>query len=103
MIAEHYALVKLNVQEDHRNTPGAEQLLDQTGGAQAGLPFFAFLDKTGTKIANSCAMPGGRNIGYPGNPEELKAFDGLLEQTAPRMTLAQRTMLAEQLRRGMAR
>jgi hypothetical protein len=96
-------VVKLAVHDRNQTTPGAEQLLDQTGGTQAGLPFYAFLDKTGTKIANSCAMSGGQNIGYPGNPEELKAFDGLLEQTAPRMTSIQRTLIAEQLRRGTAR
>ncbi len=67
------------------------------------MPFYAFLDKTGMKIANSCAMSGGQNIGYPGNPEELKAFDNLLERTAPRMTSAQRTLIIDQLRRSTAR
>lgn len=76
--------------------------MGQTGGTQAGLPFYAFLDQTGMKIADSRAMPGGQNIGYPGNPEEITAFDALLERTAPRMTRAQHALIVEQLRRGTA-
>ena len=55
------------------------------GGADAGLPFFAFLNAAGKKIADSKALPGGQNIGDPASPEELRAFEQLLRRAAPRM------------------
>ncbi len=69
--------------------PGAEKLLVDLGGENAGLPFYVFLDKTGTKIADSRAMSNGDNIGYPGNPQEILALEGLFKRTAPQMTKVQ--------------
>ena len=42
-------------------------------------------------------MPKGGNIGHPANAEEIKAFIGLLEKTAPRMTSEERLKIAEYL------
>src|SRR5262245_35745108 len=47
LIARHFVLVKFVVQEspDKRalNTLGAQNFMDEWGGARAGLPFYAFL------------------------------------------------------------
>ena len=71
--------------------------MNEIGGANSGLPFYFFLDKEGQKLADSMAMPGGKNIGHPANAEEIKAFEGLLERTAPRMTSGQRAKIADYL------
>ena len=46
-------------------------LLASLGGKEAGLPFYAVLDANGKKLADANAMPGGKNIGYPGTPAEI--------------------------------
>ena len=58
------------------------------GGEKSGLPFFVFLDATGKKVADSNVMPKNQNIGYPGAPEEIEAFMGLLKRAAPKMSPA---------------
>jgi hypothetical protein len=42
-------------------------------------------------------MPGGGNIGHPATPEEIQAFAGLLEKSAPRMTAGQRALIVSYL------
>jgi thiol:disulfide interchange protein len=101
LMADNYVLLELTVQESREKkaleNPGAEELMSKMGGTNAGLPFYFFLDKEGKKIGDSLAMPGGKNIGHPANAEEITAFVGLLERTAPRMTGAQRAKIAEYL------
>ena len=67
IIADNYVLVSLTVQESDDKaaleTPGAQTFMDTTGGGQAGLPFYLFMDSEGALIANSMVMPGGGNIG----------------------------------------
>ena len=63
------------------------------GGGDAGLPFYAFLDGSGKKIANSMAMPNGGNIGFPANQTELDAFVSLIDKTAPALTPGERARL----------
>ena len=53
-----------------------------------------FFDSNGKRLATSMAMPNGDNIGFPVSPEEIEAFVGLLEKTAPRMTAAERNRVA---------
>lgn len=107
LIAEHYLLVALTVQESKDKkaleNPGAEELMSAMGGANSGLPFYFFLDKEGKKIADSKALPNGGNIGHPANAEEIKAFEGLLERTAPRMTSAQRAQIVDYLTKNIPR
>ena len=83
-------VLKFTVQEspDKRamNTLGAQAMMDEWGGSQSGLPFYVFVSPTGEKIADSKAMPGGGNVGYPATPKAVQSFLGLLEKTAPRMT-----------------
>jgi hypothetical protein len=82
--------VKLVVQEDEKHksleNPGAAEFMKQLGGP-AGLPYFAFLDNKGSLVVNS--KRNGENIGYPGNPEELTAFLGMLKKAAPTITEAE--------------
>ena len=68
--------------------PGGNEYMAELGGADAGLPFFAFLDAAGKKIADSKALPGGQNIGDPASSEELRAFEQLLRRAAPKMAAA---------------
>lgn len=70
--------------------PGADTLMAGWGGAKAGLPFLVFLNGKGEKIADSNRMPNGGNIGCPATPEEVAAFDRILQETAPRITADQR-------------
>ena len=90
----NYVLVKLDVMENgdkkaQFENPGGQQVMADVGGAKSGLPFYAILDKSGKKLADSNVMPKGANIGYPGAPEEIVAFGKLLKDTAPRLTPAQ--------------
>jgi len=101
LMADNYVLLELVVQESREKkaleNPGAAEVMKEMGAADAGLPYYFFLDKDGKKIGDSLVMPGGNNIGHPANAEEIKAFVGLLERTAPRMTAMQRATIAEYL------
>jgi thiol:disulfide interchange protein len=101
LMTDNYVLLELTVQEiDEKKAledPGAEDLMKEMGGANAGLPFYFFLDKEGKKIGDSMVLPGGKNIGHPANAKEIAAFAGLLERTAPRMTSRQRARIVEYL------
>ena len=90
IIAANYLILNLTVQErgDKKalENPGGQARMDAWGGAQSGLPFYVFLDGQGAKIATSNAMPDGGNIGFPATADEVAAFAGLIDQTAPRLT-----------------
>ena len=107
LMADHYVVVSLTVQESAGKkaleNPGAAELMKAMGGANSGLPFYFFLDKEGTKLGDSNSLPGGGNIGHPANAEEITAFAGLLERTAPRMTAAQRTQIVDYLTKNIPR
>lgn len=64
--------------------------MEKFGGRNAGLPFFAFVDRNGEVIVNSRRpsedQPGGNNIGHPFAPEEIAWFMKMLAKAAPRMT-----------------
>ena len=101
IIQKHYLIVPLTVMESEAKkaleNPGGEDLMKALGGASAGLPFYAFLDGSGKRIANSMAMPNGGNIGFPANQTELTAFVSLLEKTAPALASAERERLVAYL------
>ena len=63
------------------------------GGEKSGLPFYAFIDAKGKKVADSNVMPKDQNIGYPGSQEEIVAFEKLLKKTAPLMSVGQRATI----------
>ena len=64
MFNGHYVIVHLTVQENGEKkaleNPGGDRVLADLGGAKSGLPFYAFLDATGKKLADANAMPGER-------------------------------------------
>jgi hypothetical protein len=77
--------------------PGGQKLMADLGGAKSGLPFYAVLDSTGKKLANSNMAPGGKNIGYPATRDEIASFVKLLKSTAPRLSAAQLDALEKDL------
>jgi len=89
-----------STQKKELENPGGMELMTKWGGAQSGLPFFVILDAKGNKIADSNIMPGNKNVGYPGTPEEVAVFDALLQKVARRMTADQRKWLGEQFIAG---
>ena len=98
---DNYVIAHLTIQERDEKVslenPGAQEMANGAGARNAGVPVFLFFDSAGNRLATSMAMPDGSNIGHPVSPEEIKAFDGLLERTAPRMTAAQRKQIADYL------
>jgi hypothetical protein len=104
ILATHFVTIHLDVMENGDNkrleNPGGDDYLAKWGGAKSGLPFYAFLDEKGKKIADSNALPNGQNIGYPGTPEEIDAFLGLLTKTAPRLTVEERERIGTYLRKN---
>ena len=107
IMAAHYVAITLTTQETPANkaleNPGSEAMMAAFGGGASGLPFFAALDSSGKKIADSNIMPGGGNVGFPDAPEEVTAFDGFLARTAPRMTAAERARIHAYLDRVAGR
>src|ERR1051326_5457462 len=101
MFEANYILVKLDVQENgdkkKLENPGGMDVMKELGGENSGLPFYAFLDEKGKKIADSNVMPKAQNIGYPAAPEEIKAFMELIHKTAPRWSDADREKLRSYL------
>ena len=73
LMTENYVLLELTVQESPKKkaleNPGADTLMKEMGGDDAGLPFYFFLDTDGKKICDSLVMPGRKNIGHPASPE----------------------------------
>src|SRR5262249_27463291 len=73
IVAANYIIVNLVVQEREDKkaleNPGGQDVMNRWGGAKSGLPFYVFLDAAGQKVADSNAMPGGANVGFPGNPK----------------------------------
>lgn len=68
--------------------PGGRDTMKKYGGEKSGLPFYVFLDTKGHKIADSNVMPGNSNIGYPGAPEEIDAFIGIVKKSAKNLSAA---------------
>jgi hypothetical protein len=107
MFNNSFVLVKLVTKENGEKkvleNPGADTLMSDWGGAKAGLPFMVILNAKGEKLADSNRMPklnakGEKlaeygNIGCPASPEEVDAFNKILEETAPRISAEQRAKL----------
>jgi hypothetical protein len=98
MFEDNYVLVKLDVQESEEKraaleNPGGVEVMKELGGEKSGIPFYAFVDEKGKKLADSNAMPKGLNIGCPDTPEEIEAFMGLIQKTAPRWSKPNREKL----------
>jgi thioredoxin-related protein len=94
VIGDNYVVTHLDVLEakkvaDSLENPGGNEMLKNLGGEKAGIPYMVFFDGKGTKIADSNIMPKKQNVGYPGSPEEIVAFEKLLRKTSKHMTDAQ--------------
>jgi thiol-disulfide isomerase/thioredoxin len=87
--------------------PGGNELLDANNGDSGGIPFFFVLDPAGRKLADANIVPSANgkltNVGHPATVEEVKAFDGFLRVTAPKMTEAQRTLIHNYLEKAAGR
>jgi thiol:disulfide interchange protein len=103
IIQKHYLVVPLTVMESKAKktleNPGGEEMMNDLGGAGAGLPFYAFLDGSGKRIANSLSMPNGANIGFPANRAEIAAFVALFDKTAPALAAPERERIVTYLNR----
>ncbi len=102
IIDENYVVTHLDVMErgDKIQTvenPGGVEIMKNLGGEKSGLPFYVILDPQGKKLADSNVMPGNSNIGFPGSPEEIAAFEKILKDTAPHMTDQQRATVSKHL------
>ena len=101
LFADNYVVAHLTIQESDDKkaleNPGAQVMAAEAGADKSGVPVYLFLDRNGKRIGTSLAMPNGANIGHPATPEEIKAFDGLLVRTAPRMTATQRAQILDYL------
>lgn len=109
IIGKYYVVTHLDIQEvkpgkkDSLENPGGNEIAAKLGGANSGLPFFAFLDGNGKKLADSNVMPKGQNIGYPAAKEEIVEFGKLLEATAPGMSQEERTAITTYLEKNSPR
>jgi thiol:disulfide interchange protein len=104
VIANNYIVANLVVREEEEDKkrlehPGGAELMDRWGGAESGLPFYVFLDANGRKIADSNAMPEGKNIGFPYTRDEIDRFMALLDRTAPRLDAQSRGQVLAYLRK----
>ncbi len=88
---DNWVITHIDVMErkgkiDSLENPGGQAIMKKYGGEKAGLPFCAFVDKNGKKIANTMVMPDKSNIGYPGSKEEIEIFGKLLKSASKRIT-----------------
>lgn len=108
VIKGNYVIATLDVMEspgkkDSLENPGGVKIMADLGGEKSGLPFYAFLDSAGKKVADSNVMPKNQNIGYPGVADEIAAFEKLLKQTAPRMTDEERAEVIAYFKKNAVR
>ncbi len=75
LLAKEFVILKL----DWDRQPGARDLVKPSGGRDAGLPWFAFLDGGGNVIIDSIA-PATGNIGFPAKDVEYAHFKTMLEK-----------------------
>src|SRR5678815_176394 len=98
---DNYVITHLTIQESKDKValenPGAQEMINAAGANDAGVPVYIFFDSSGKRLATSLAMPDGGNIGHPATPEEIQAFDTLLQKTAPRMTATERKQVSDYL------
>lgn len=102
MFEDNYVILNLDVMENGDKVatlenPGGKEYMAKLGGEKSGLPYYVWLDDKGEKLADSNAMPKDANIGYPGSPEEIETFMGLIKKTAPHWSDANQKKLHDYL------
>ena len=79
---------------DPRFTHGAAVIHKLRPKAEGGIPWMAILDADGKPLITSDAAQG--NIGYPGEPNEIKHFEKMLRTTARHLSDSEiKTLLAD--------
>jgi thiol-disulfide isomerase/thioredoxin len=90
---DNYVIVHLTVAESDENkpleNPGATDIIRKCNAADAGLPFWLILNKTGNLLADSRIRPKGSTIDYPGDnmgcpatEQQVIAFIKILKETS---------------------
>jgi thioredoxin-related protein len=88
--------VNLKIDEDrmqHANNVIKRYRVSQNGG---GIPWMAILDADGKLLVTSDAPKSG-NIGFPGEPEGIRHFMGMLQKTIQRTTPQQLALIEKKL------
>jgi thioredoxin-related protein len=78
--------------------PGGRDILAKCKGMSSGLPFYVFFDSLGNVLANSNVMPKDQNIGYPGSPDEIEKFAGLIKNASSAITVEEIGQIKEYLK-----
>jgi thiol-disulfide isomerase/thioredoxin len=87
----------INLKIDPDRMAHAEQIIKQYRPEKSfGIPWMAILDADGKVLATSDA-PSTGNIGYPGSPEEIRHFMGMLRKTAQHSTPQQLDLIEKKL------
>ena len=100
IIENNFVVTYLDVMEngakiESDENPGGNQYLEKMGGKNSGIPFLVFLNGKGDKLGDTNVLPKEQNIGYPGEDNEIVAFDALLKKVAPKMPEKDRNSLIE--------
>lgn len=82
LLAKDFVDVKI----DEDRMKGADAIKQRfPKSANAGIPWFAFLDADGRVLADS-AQPDGQNTGYPASDAEVAYFASMLDAARVRLT-----------------
>ena len=84
LLAKDFVSVKI---DQDRNTGGLNLLTKMRTNNDGGIPWFAFLDASGTTIATSTVSKA--NLGFPAEPGEIEQFGVLLRKAAKNLTSAE--------------
>jgi thiol-disulfide isomerase/thioredoxin len=116
IMKDNFVVVSLIVLESPEKkaleNPGGNQLLQDMAGGPSGIPFFFVVDPAGKKLGDANIVPPPadapagtklQNVGHPATVEEVKAFDGFLRVTAPKMTEEQRKLIHNYLEKAAGR
>ena len=108
IINDHFVVTYIDVLEqkdkkEELENPGGEKIMNELGGKDAGLPFYAFLNVKGKRIADSNAMPKNQNIGYPTSESEITAFTNLLKKSSYKLTNKQITIVKDYLKKASSK
>src|SRR4029078_7555336 len=92
VLDKDFVVVKI----DQDRMPGGKEMLDRMRSDKGGgIPWCAFLDASGTMMAESVNTKG--TIGFPAAPEEIEHFRSMLEKTCTRMSKDDIAMLVASL------
>jgi thioredoxin-related protein len=102
---ENFVPVRITVLENDKHkadeNPGGLEEMEDLGGKDAGLPFFAILNTDGRPLTSSIRPPAGSdkggNTGFPAAPEEVDHFLQMMKLGAPKITAEQLDLMKEVL------